>query len=673
MDAKLKSSDDFLPQKRDHVSSSDNIPKANEVVALNQKFRTFYGHEVNGNITVMNFKGSFSKEQIQNISNTISKDLKKKMKDNKTKIMVSVGVKFDFGYKSSTHLTELGENCDIWSPFEYNPDEALLAKYNDPNMRAKSFDVYLIMMPTQGGCVGEYNDCLFDCIKTLTNGKIPEKINHPKKLKKFFGVDRKDCIDIESPKMIELEKLLGNCNLFIGGDHQYVSHQPNDRYYKYHINLKGKHFSPKHVPERQVLGFFHKEREPMIFQIDGDHVETYNGENLQTMTKAEWKLIKNKFVMIPKEEKKTLQETYDEFREGAQKLKDMTADKVYQINMFKTGCIKNTIKNLFNRFTYGIVEPDEIDEFEGRLLDSAGRGGLIIAKPYSGECWKYDFVSRYSSIMCSTKCIPMKKGRFITMTQEEMDEKVAKKFTPKYGIYNCKIHKSNTENDMYFGFIKWHEYTHEDIEIAIKLGLKIEMINKENNAYIYEKDALVPMNRIFGDYIAYCFDLKKQDAPFAKPLLTRLWGTLSEKTKHYRVVKGNDEPIMLDVNYNPQSFTRLSDNRFQIEYGDTGNTYVYNWARIGTFLTSMARNKMAKFLLPRKDDVVYCHTDGFILKRKLDTDATLKSDKSDFLPQKNGSRRTFYSDKEFANELHGLKYEGYNPNIVIVNAKDIKK
>ena len=624
------------------------IPKANSVVGLNQKFRTYYGHEVDGNITVMNFKGDFTMQQIEYICNTTSKDLKSKLIDNKTKIMVSVGIKYDFGYKSSTHLTELGENCDFWSPYEYNPSEKLLEKFNDPHMTAKSFDIYLMLMPTDGGCNNDYNDCLFDCLKVLTNGKLPERINHPKKLKKFFGVERTECIDIESQKMIELEKMLGNCNIYIGGDHQYISHQSNDRYYKYYINLKGKHYTPKHIPKRVKLGYYSKEKEFMTFKINGNIVDTYNGEQLKTMTKTEWDKINNEFHLIPKNRDLTLKESYDEFTKNAQILKELTSDTIYQINMNKTGDIRNTVKNLFNRFTYGIAEPDEIDEFEGKLLKNAMRGGLIMTLQYNGKCYKYDFVSRYASIMCSTKCIPMKKGKFVTITQQEMDEKSAKKFTPKYGIYNCKIHKSNTINDSLFGFNKSYQYTHEDIEIAIILGLKIEMINKENNAYIYDKECLIPMNRIFEDYIDYCFKLKKQNAPYAKEFLSQLWGILSASNKHYRTIKANDKPISIDVNYNVQSFKRIDDDTFQIEYGDTGDVFVYSWARVGTFLTSMARNKMAKFLLPNIHDVVYCHTDGFILKSKLKT------------------------DKEFSNELHGLKYEGYNANIVIVNAKNIQ-
>ena len=120
-------------------------------------------------------------------------------------------------------------------------------------------------------------------------------------------------------------------------------------------------------------------------------------------------------------------------------MKKATEKNIYPINLYKSGTIKNTVLNLFSKMTQGIQEPDEIDEFEGMLLQRANRGGLQFNKPFEGKIYKYDYVSRYSSIMTTSKCIPMKKGNFTTFTQEEMNELINKKYTPKFGIYECKI------------------------------------------------------------------------------------------------------------------------------------------------------------------------------------------------------------------------------------------
>lgn len=624
------------------------IPQASSVDVINAKFTKFYGHSNSGNITVMNFSDNngYSIEQIQNITNALSQDLKKSLKDPNVEVKVSIGVKFPFGYKSSKMLTDLGQDVDIWNPNEYDPDEEFMKKYNDPNLRAKSFDMYLIVVPRAGGCSGKYNDCFYDCIKKLTNGNLPDKINHPRKLKKFFGVGRKDLIDAKSPKMPELEKLLNNCNINIGGDDVfYTTHQPENKYYKYHINLKAGHYTPKHMPGRQITGFNHEERQPVIFKyVKNDDVEIYKGDKVEIVSKKAFAELKEN--KIPKEEKKTLIETYDDFIRDSDILKESTKDYAHPINFYRTGVIKNTILDLFNKMTYGLPEPDEIDEFEGKKLIDANRGGLQMCQPFEGKCYKYDFVSRYGSIMSSTKCIPMKKGTWMTMTQDEMDDKVQKKHTLKYGIYSCKVYKSNTKKDLLFGFNSRNEYTHEDLEIAIKYNLKIEMINKNNNCLIYDKSSLIPMDRIFNDYINYTFELKNEQLPYSKILVSRIWGVLSRKRKHDKKFKLNDSEIVeIDANWNPKYFKR-DGNIITVTYEDSGKPFLCNWARIGTFLTSMARNKLAKFLDPILDDVVWAHTDGFILKKKLTTE------------------KEFCSDK-----LHGLKYEGVNEHFVVHNMR----
>ena len=80
----------------------------------------------------------------------------------------------------------------------------------------------------------------------------------------------------------------------------------------------------------------------------------------------------------------------------------------------------------------GIPEPDEIDEFEGIKLQRANKGGFQFNKPFEGKIYKYDYVSRYSSIMTTSKCIPMKKGNFATFTQKEINELKNKKYTPEF-------------------------------------------------------------------------------------------------------------------------------------------------------------------------------------------------------------------------------------------------
>ena len=139
------------------------VPAVSRLSRLNQTYKTFYGNNVNGNVTVMTFKDiqGFTKERVLNIATTISKDLYNKMTPQKliqTRIQMSVGVRFAFGYKSSTHLTELGEEANIWDPNAYAPDVDVLYNFNNPLMRIHKFDIFLMTRPRAGGCNGSYND-----------------------------------------------------------------------------------------------------------------------------------------------------------------------------------------------------------------------------------------------------------------------------------------------------------------------------------------------------------------------------------------------------------------------------------------------------------------------------------------------------------------------------------
>ena len=92
-------------------------------------------------------------------------------------------------------------------------------------------------------------------------------------------------------------------------------------------------------------------------------------------------------------------------------------------------------------------------------------------------------------------------------------------------------------------------------------------------------------------------------------------------------------------------FIKFDDDSYKISFSSSKKPFVTNWGRVGCFLTSFARNKISSFLESRFEDVVWVHTDGFVLTKELIT------------------------DKQFENELHAIKYEGHHPNISISNMR----
>ena len=102
------------------------------------------------------------------------------------------------------------------------------------------------MAVAERGGAGKHNDCLFDAIKTLTNGHLPLRISSPYKFKQFFGVGRSDPIPWNHPKMPELEDVLNDCKLYIQGDANYISKfEGIKRRNTYYVNLRNGHYTPK--------------------------------------------------------------------------------------------------------------------------------------------------------------------------------------------------------------------------------------------------------------------------------------------------------------------------------------------------------------------------------------------------------------------------------------------
>ena len=105
------------------------------------------------------------------------------------------------------YLTDIGKSADIWNPDEYESDKIvnnesqtsqLQRWYDDGNAKITDFTVWFVYKPNAGGCDGEFNDCLWNCVYNSFGGNLPinsrtdEPIfKMPYKLKKYLGIDRK--------------------------------------------------------------------------------------------------------------------------------------------------------------------------------------------------------------------------------------------------------------------------------------------------------------------------------------------------------------------------------------------------------------------------------------------------------------------------------------------------
>jgi hypothetical protein len=330
-------------------------------------------------------------------------------------------------------------------------------------------------------------------------------------------------------------------------------------------------------------------------------------------------------LLIKKDKKYNLQETYADFIKMADELKEATDGL---INMYKTGDKIKTAKHFFYSLNKHVqTQPVTYDEY--LWLENATVGAITYAKEYSGPAYSYDFVSMYPSIQSDHKMLfPIKKGEFIIYDSKTFN---SAEFV-SYGIYKCIIYESTKKEDIYlnklFKFSKKNTYTHIDINFAKQHKLKIELIdNGEPNALIYSKDKLIQGNTLFGPYMKYLFDLKVKDVYGAKVLTQCLWGALSQKSE-IKLVINNDNENCTEIYEGKEIIELRPLNEFKtmIKVIDKKNTYETEYARIKPFLLSKGRKKLIDMVLPFMDKVKFIHTDSAITTKKLNIMTGTKAD-----------------------------------------------
>ncbi|GAM22420.1 hypothetical protein SAMD00019534_055950 [Acytostelium subglobosum LB1] len=183
---------------------------------------------------------------------------------------------------------------------------------------------------------------------------------------------------------------------------------------------------------------------------DNDQVQLYNGTTYSTMSKSSLidELKKQKFdgkcryikVEAAKKRKskkpiKTLEETWLDFIKDANALKEGTGTFNGVIDLYFTGSNINKALNLFSKYNKHVI-PDIIEQEEAKWISKASNGPLRFADTYTGPLYKYDVSGMYAAIMkSSTFSVPIKKGEFHQLTDEELS---AKSRFP-FGIYRAII------------------------------------------------------------------------------------------------------------------------------------------------------------------------------------------------------------------------------------------
>jgi len=467
----------------------------------------------------------------------------------------------------------------------------------------------------------KHNDCVFKAILKAYNydkDMMPEKINNPKKFKKFFNVGRDDGIPIF--EIVDDLQTMLKSSIVIVGKKSYTPKQilPRNITLKYdneHVTLmnnKGK---------TSTAGISFTETSPdNVYTIAWNNNATaiiYNGKKTTTIDNEEYEaLLKSniKFVKVRTLDA-NLEEERDKFIRKA-KYFNKTTGKL--VNFFRGVKHSQVSFEMWRQLSKHISEPEPLEPFEHIPLQQANKGGVHHAKEgIYKHCTDYDMNMMYQYYLSHNNfTFPMRKPDYVgVITTAELK---SKKFL-QYGLYKCAINKGS----IWIPEKCADEFTwlpHYILMIAINEKVDIEMCDDgEANIILYTSNR-VNGNIAFGEFTERLYKIKQdaKDTEFeedAKLLTSSFWGYLASKTKHYKTFDKDaefDEDDFDIIEERP-----LDDGSYRLTYTDKVEKLKFAYARISTFLTGYCRYQLYKTLQDNgisNDSIVTANTDGIVLR-----------------------------------------------------------
>ncbi|UZO18651.1 uncharacterized protein OCT59_009963 [Rhizophagus irregularis] len=365
-------------------------------------------------------------------------------------------------------------------------DEAQLPDDADPDY----FERFIIYVrdapPVAGGCNGELNDCLYECLKYIygTFSKMPKSIKKPEYIKKALGLNRDAPVPVSY--MDKVEQLAGSLALNIVGDSTRISKSKSDR--RATLILSEGHYSLALNPRRlHPSKLDRKQKSPFVYREDGVNnvVTIYNGKTVKSLTVGQFQ--KGKQYQRIHEERDSFLQATKKFGPGI----DLS---------YHNWSYKRTALWLFERFSVGVPANDPLDPIEAEWINDAMIGGLIWAdNEWKGYGRQYDVTSLYPSIQQSNANFPIRQGKF-----QILKDFVDHRGYALYGLFRAKL---------------------------IQDG--------KPNALIYDREARIPGTVIFGEYVHFLFNIKNQGGVagrVAKRVLNTLWGALCQRKRNYKTL-----------------------------------------------------------------------------------------------------------------------------------------
>jgi hypothetical protein len=438
---------------------------------------------------------------------------------------------------------------------------------------------------------------------------------------RIFKIQFEDDVKVNNFKPIE-DLIKSNIN--VSGSQIFISSNKFSRTIKLVYKNGNYHLNGNHN-KVFLEGISHKEQKLILYELKGDTVLLYDGEGYRNVNYQHFCDLKSD---LHENEYSYIQKTTDNMElEHRQIIND--CDKLYEgsgghIDLCKTGYnFKKMAKLLLYNHLYP-YEAEPIEKDEEEWLKKCFLGGLIYAEDNTDleKGYEYDINSAYPNQMIQNSfSFPIKRGKFETITILD--------FVIHYGIYKAEVVKSSDKHiNKLFRFNKHNIYTHTDLYSARMLGLKIVLKQEENNVLLYSER--VNGFQMFGTLVKMLYDLKLKKVPYAKLILNCLWGTLCSKRKLTRIARTNNEPIDFEdfsqiFNICPTSFGDV------VQYTKSDlPLYKFNYARLGLFLTSALRKRMAQTFFQYRENIYRIHTDSALLNISITNELKLSNKMGDY-------------------------------------------
>ena len=543
---------------------------------------------------------------------------------------------------------------------------------------------------------------IIDRINTLnTNNKIKRRTNEIIYIDDDGGIDVKD--------MPKLEKFF-KCNIIINYNNQYKDKYPGSKKFNKTVYLtfddeKGHYALDKeHKP---VFDFYDDGKLYIPKKLDiliHDDKNYYDGKKYYNINDLDEEklnsLYNSKHIINYKKLKKyygsdDIKTIHDLYKADCEELEK------YGIKLLHSTSLQKALFQMLKLdIRYLNIETERVTDYaEYEILKHGTRGGYNYVYKFDEvykNVYSYDVKSSYPSILNHPDLkIPIKRGDykyvypevFKKYTELKKDKNGFYKINLQYGLYKCKISKSNnniTNKFDDFRISKYNVYTHFDILLAKILGYDVELLNeniypfvrnnngKPFNCFTYEKDTLIDSNIIFSKLVKRLFDIKQKckGNRIIKTLSSGIWGEFCEdKTYKTKTVKkeGNTFNLKLKDNeylLNTTPNIKDEDNIIDCRYKTADNLTRTSLFRMKPFLLSYQRYIMYIECIKKIEDA-----GGQILKIKTDGVYTDKMI-NEFENKKNKSE---YIDGDIIREKHFDIILFKNKTYHLTSEQDIKE